>query len=210
MTADTMVTLLTSNHLEEEIKKSRFIARVSRAQTPEEALAFLASVRDPKATHNCWAYRMGELYRFSDDGEPGGTAGRPILAAIDSQGLDEVMAVVTRYYGGIKLGAGGLARAYGNTVAECLRVAERLELRPIVTVTLSAPFELTGPLYQLLDKMPLQRLGENYTSEGLVLTVRMEESAYQHFCDSLRDATRAQVVPQVAAMGRGPAIEVAE
>ncbi len=205
MTNDIMVTLLTPNRLEEEIKKSRFVARVARAQSPEEALAFLASVKDPKATHNCWAYRIGELYRFSDDGEPGGTAGRPMLAAIESQGLDEVMAVVTRYYGGIKLGAGGLARAYGNTVAECLRIAKRLELCPMVTVTLAAPFELTGTLYQLLDKMPLKRLAEDYTPEGLVLTVSMEESSYQPFCDTLRDATRAQVTPQITAVGRGPA-----
>ena len=80
-------------------------------------------IADPTATHNCWAYRIGSEYRFSDDGEPAGTAGRPILAAIDGQGCDQVVVVVTRWYGGIKLGAGGLVRAYGGCAAECLRAA---------------------------------------------------------------------------------------
>src|SRR3546814_18000784 len=77
----------------------------------------------PDATHNCWAWRIGDDYRSNDDGEPAGTAGRPILAAIDGQGMDRVVVVVTRWFGGIKLGAGGLVRAYGGTAAECLRRA---------------------------------------------------------------------------------------
>lgn len=192
-----LITLAAPNELEEEIKKSRFIARVSRARSPEEAFAFLESIREQKATHNCWAYRIGELYRFSDDGEPGGTAGRPMLAAIEHQGLDEVMAVVTRYYGGIKLGAGGLARAYGNSVAECLRTAKWLEIRPTVVVIVEAPFELTGPLYQLLDKQPVERLSEDYSATGLVLRIQMETSVYDDFALALRDTTRGQVTPRI-------------
>ncbi|MCU0692466.1 MAG: YigZ family protein, partial [Polyangiaceae bacterium] len=99
------------------IKKSRFLARAARADTADEAMAFLQRVRDDTASHNCWAYRIGELYRFSDDGEPGGTAGRPILSAIEGQRVDHVMVVVARHFGGIKLGAGGLVRAYGGTAA---------------------------------------------------------------------------------------------
>ena len=78
--------------------------------------------RYPDATHHCWAYRIGPAYRFGDDGEPGGTAGAPILRAIEGQGVDRVMVVVVRFYGGVKLGTGGLARAYGGTAAECLRM----------------------------------------------------------------------------------------
>ena len=111
-----------------EVKHSRFIAQAAPATSPEAALAFLAQVADPEATHNCWAYRIGAEYRSSDDGEPSGTAGRPILAAIEGQGYDQVVAVVTRWYGGIKLGAGGLVRAYGGAAAECLRSAERRAL----------------------------------------------------------------------------------
>ena len=94
-----------------EVKHSRFLAIAGPATTPEAALAFIAAVGTADATHNCWAYRIGGLYRSSDDGEPAGTAGRPILAAIDGQGFDQVAVVVTRWYGGIKLGAGGLGRA---------------------------------------------------------------------------------------------------
>lgn len=194
---DILVTLATPNRLEEEIKRSRFIACVARAESPEEAFDHLASVREPKATHHCWAYRIGELYRSSDDGEPGGTAGRPILAAIEGQGLDEVMAVVIRYYGGIKLGAGGLVRAYGNTTSECLRTAKRLEIRPTLMVIIEAPFDLTGPLYALLDRRPVERLSEEYTADGLRLRVKMETSVYESFCVELRDASKGQAVGRI-------------
>jgi uncharacterized YigZ family protein len=198
MTADgILITLETPNRLEEEIKKSRFISCVTRARSPEEAFDFLSAIKEPKATHHCWAYRIGELYRFSDDGEPGGTAGRPILAAIEGQGLDEVMAVVIRYYGGIKLGAGGLVRAYGNTTSECLRTAKRLEIRPTLMATLEAPFDLTGTIYQLLDRHPVEKLSEKYTEHGLTLHIKMETSVYDAFCLALRDATRGKVVPEL-------------
>ena len=100
-----------------EVKHSRFLAQAAPVATPDDALAFLREIAVPDATHNCWAYRIGGEYRSSDDGEPAGTAGRPILAAIDGQGFDRVMVVVTRWYGGIKLGAGGLVRAYGGAAA---------------------------------------------------------------------------------------------
>ena len=103
-----------------EVKHSRFLARAAPADSTHAAQAFVGSVSDPDATHNCWAWRIGGDYRSSDDGEPAGTAGRPILAAIDGQGFDRVVVVVTRWFGGIKLGAGGLVRAYGGSAAECL------------------------------------------------------------------------------------------
>src|SRR3954447_7594427 len=106
-----------------EVKHSRFIAHAAPIDGAAAALAFLQQVAVADATHNCWAYRHGQDYRSSDDGEPAGTAGRPILAAIDGQGFDRVMVVVTRWFGGIKLGAGGLVRAYGGAAAECLRTA---------------------------------------------------------------------------------------
>ena len=107
----------------EVVGGSDFLAHAERADAPEAALALLAGVRAqyPDATHHAWAYRIGALYRFSDDGEPGGSAGAPILRALEGQGLDHVMVTVTRYYGGSKLGVGGLMRAYGGAAAECLR-----------------------------------------------------------------------------------------
>ena len=87
-----------------EVKKSRHLARAVPVESPQAALDWIAAVSVPDATHNCWAYRVGQDYRFSDDGEPSGTAGRPILSAIDGQGLDGVAVVVTRWYGGVHLG----------------------------------------------------------------------------------------------------------
>ena len=84
-------------------------------------MRFFAANSDPEATHNCWAYKIGQEYRFNDDGEPGGTAGRPILQAIEGQGMDRVAVLVVRWFGGVKLGAGGLVRAYGGCAANCGR-----------------------------------------------------------------------------------------
>ena len=133
-----------------EVKHSRFLAHAAPVETPEAALAFLAQVADPDATHNCWAYRIGGDYRSSDDGEPAGTAGRPILAAIDGQGFDQVMVVVTRWYGGIKLGAGGLVRAYGGAAAECLRTASRRPLIAMATLDVHAGFDDMGAVHAAL------------------------------------------------------------
>ena len=83
----------------EDIRKSRFLAQAAPVETPQQALAWVQTVSDAAATHNCWAYRIGQDYRFNDDGEPGGTAGRPILQAIEGQGIDRVVVVVTRWYG---------------------------------------------------------------------------------------------------------------
>ena len=136
-----------------EVKKSRFLAQAISIETAEAALVWLKQIADPTATHNCWAYRIGTAYRSSDDGEPGGTAGRPILAAIDGQGFDQVMVVVTRWYGGINLGAGGLARAYGGSAAECLRTAPRKELIELVELELRCAFALSGSVHELVGQL---------------------------------------------------------
>ena len=120
--SDARFVLAVPASLRQEIRKSIFVANAANVGSPDAALAFVAAVTDRTATHNCWAYRIGQQYRFNDDGEPGGTAGRPILQAIDAQQMDDTVVVVTRWYGGIKLGAGGLARAYGGCAAECLRL----------------------------------------------------------------------------------------
>lgn len=110
--------------VEREIKKSKFIAIAGPISTEQSAQNFLAEVGDPRATHNCWAYKIGDQnQRCSDDGEPSGTAGKPIQSAILSSGLDRVMVVVIRYFGGIKLGTGGLVRAYAGVTSDCLKTA---------------------------------------------------------------------------------------
>lgn len=176
-----------------EVKHSRFIVHAAPATAPEAALAFLAEVADPAATHNCWAYRIGTLYRFSDDGEPAGTAGRPILAAIDGQGYDQVVAVVTRWFGGIKLGAGGLVRAYGGAAAECLRLAPRQPLIAYCEVALGYPFETTGAVHATLAQFGAEKLAEDFLAEGAILRLRLPADRLDALKTHLRDATRNRV-----------------
>ncbi|RPE77076.1 IMPACT family protein [Vulcaniibacterium tengchongense] len=176
-----------------EVKHSRFLAQAAPAADAAAALAFVAQVADPAATHNCWAYRIGQEYRFNDDGEPAGTAGRPILAAIDGQGLDQVVVVVTRWFGGVKLGAGGLVRAYGGSAAECLRTAPRRELVRVAEVGLDFPFEDTGAVHAALAAHGAEKLDERYRADGVGLRLRLPESELPSLKRRLRDATRDRV-----------------
>lgn len=180
-----------------ETRKSRFLAQAIAADTAEQALAWLREIADPDATHNCWAYRIGSAYRFSDDAEPGGTAGRPILAAIDSQGFDQVMVVVTRWYGGINLGAGGLARAYGGSAAECLRTAQRRELVATVEAELTCDFALANSVHSLLSGFAAEKLGESFDEHGLRLRLRLPASMYSGLAERLRDISRGAAVLKV-------------
>ena len=193
-----MLTLHRSALHEEIIKKSRFIARAARADSPDEAASFLTDVRETDATHNCWAYKIGGQYRFSDDGEPGGTAGRPILAAIEGQGLDHVVVVVTRYFGGIKLGAGGLVRAYGGAAAECLRLAERIEVKPRIDLSARIPFNALGQVYPVVERFEAQKQDEQYDAQGVVLDLSIGQDQFDAFVAALRDATRGAAVVTVS------------
>ena len=156
-----------------EVRHSRFLAQAAAAGSTGDAMAFLAEVADADATHNCWAYRVGAEYRSSDDGEPAGTAGRPILAAIDGQGFDQVVVVVIRWYGGIKLGAGGLVRAYGGVAAECLRTASRRPLIAMRELELQAGFEDIGAVHAALAVHQGLKREEGFTSDGLRLRVSL-------------------------------------
>ncbi len=176
-----------------EIKHSRFVAQAAPARTPDAALAFLAQIADPDATHNCWAYRIGGDYRSSDDGEPAGTAGRPILAAIDGQGFDQVMVVVTRWYGGIKLGAGGLVRAYGGAASECLRMAARLPLVEMATLALHAAFDDIGAVHAALGLHGAERLAETFLADGVRVQLSLPADRVDALKARLRDATRDRV-----------------
>jgi uncharacterized YigZ family protein len=189
-----MFTLAQETVYEEEIKKSRFIVKAAAVSGPDEALAFLERIRENRATHHCWAYKIGQQYRFSDDGEPGGTAGRPILNAIEKQDLDGVMVVVIRYFGGIKLGAGGLARAYGGCSAKCLQGAR---LKPIVAsteVNLRVGFDFIGSLYPIIDRFNAKKIAETYTENGLEITLKINLASYPALFKALQDASAGQIV----------------
>jgi uncharacterized YigZ family protein len=176
-----------------EVKHSRFIAQAAPATSPQAALAFLAQVADPDATHNCWAYRIGAEYRSSDDGEPAGTAGRPILAAIEGQGCDRVMVVVTRWYGGIKLGAGGLVRAYGGAAAECLRTGERRLLVEMRELRFGCAFDDLGNVHAALPGYGAEKLDEDFDETGAVLRISLPADRVGALKTHLRDATRNRV-----------------
>jgi uncharacterized YigZ family protein len=177
---------------EEVIRKSRFVAHAARVRKLHETLAFYESVADPSATHNCWAWRLGHQYRFNDDGEPGGTAGKPIMASIDGKSLDQVMVVVTRYYGGINLGVGGLARAYGGTAARAIDQGGIREIQPRCKCLVSAGFEWTGAVHQALDSVNAQRRDETFDADGARIQVSLPQRDYEKLKSLLRDGTRGE------------------
>ncbi len=141
-----MLTLSEAVHAELLVRKSRFIACVEPVPGRPEAQAVVARLRTehPGATHVCWALLAGGQSAANDDGEPSGTAGRPMLEVLRRQELEGVLATVVRYFGGIKLGAGGLVRAYTDAVAQALLHAQKVPLRRRVRLGLQAPYELEG------------------------------------------------------------------
>lgn len=178
----------------EDIQKSVFLAFGRRADDPSEAFEFLQSVarRFPDASHLCWAYKIGGQYRFSDAGEPSGTAGQPILRAIEGHKLDHVVVGVVRYFGGVKLGAGGLSRAYGGVSAELLRHADKRVETPLETFVVEVPFEFTGVLYHLLGSLAAEKGAESYGESGLRVVARASRDNLAILETRLGEATRGQ------------------
>ena len=176
-----------------EVKHSRFLAQAAPVDSAAAALDFIAEVSDRDATHNCWAWRIGQDYRSGDDGEPAGTAGRPILAAIDGQGFDLVAVVVTRWFGGIKLGAGGLVRAYGGAAAECLRIAPRVALVETRELEVQAGFDDLGAVHAALAAHDAERLDERFDPDGVRIRLRLRADGVDALQARLRDATRDRV-----------------
>ena len=134
------------------IEKSRFIVSAIHVDTVEEAVEFVNGKRKQyfDATHNCYAYAVGDRVKFSDDGEPQGTAGMPIYECIKNNGLDRLVVVVTRYFGGIKLGAGGLVRAYSGSCAEVLRQCEKLAMTDCTRAEVVIDYSLLKPIRKAL------------------------------------------------------------
>lgn len=148
------LTLSAPVHSELVIKKSRFIGCVQPVADRAAAQAVVARLRaeHPGAAHVCWALLAGGQSAANDDGEPGGTAGRPMLEVLRHQDLEGVLATVVRYFGGVKLGAGGLVRAYTDTVAQALLQAEKVPLRRSMRLACSVPYALEGLLRRELQQ----------------------------------------------------------
>ncbi len=166
---ETYITVARAAQREEIIKGSTFLAFAAPVHSSEEAVQWIKQIRQnhPAATHVCWAYRVGGSYRFSDDGEPSGTAGMPMFRALEGSGLDHLAVAVVRYYGGTQLGTGGLTRAYGGAVAELLRTAPRLEVKPRIAIKIRVPFDLVSVLYHLLEPIVWQDRQDDYLESGL-------------------------------------------
>jgi uncharacterized YigZ family protein len=185
-----MFQLTQAASFEQIVKKSRFLAIALPVATEEEAKVALAAHSDAGANHNCWAWRIGAAYRFSDDGEPSGTAGKPILAAIDGQSLDHVVVIVTRWFGGILLGSGGLVRAYGGTAAVCLKAAPMVELKPTIEGMVSLEFsDLARVKARLLSINDLTIADEQFTATGADLTLRIPEAEVGAVSQLISDLT---------------------
>ena len=168
---------------EKVIERSRFIARCAHAEGEEQARAFVARVRAQHslATHNCFAFvadKEGNLLRFSDDGEPQGTAGMPILEVIRSKKLFETTVVVTRYFGGIKLGAGGLVRAYAGAAADVLAAADIRAFTPCRDISLTVGYEHYDAIRRYLSARDCSVKDTQYTDKVCVVAaVRSAEAA---------------------------------
>lgn len=150
----------------EPIKHSRFIAHAEAVSSDEAAIAFVESIRQlyPDARHHCWAYQLREAgrVRFSDDGEPGGSAGRPMLSQIQGREVFDCVVVVVRYFGGTKLGVGGLMRAYGGAVAQLLDRAPLKEITPTLPLWLEYDYSDTSSVEATFADLKLQASETNY------------------------------------------------
>lgn len=185
-----MFQLVQAVTFEQTVKNSRFAAIALPVSSEDEAKAALAEHSFADANHNCWAWRIGSAYRFSDDGEPSGTAGKPILAAIDGQSLDQVMVIVTRWFGGILLGSGGLVRAYGGTAAACLRTALLIEIKPTVQAMTGIEFsDLARVKAKLLAITDLSISGEQFSAIGADLILRIPEAEIDTVSRLISDLT---------------------
>ncbi|MFI1017737.1 YigZ family protein [Streptomyces sp. NPDC020965] len=178
---------------ETEINRSRFICALAPAATEEEAQAFVARVRreHPTATHNCFAYVIGadaSVQKASDDGEPGGTAGVPMLQMLTRRDVRYAVAVVTRYYGGVKLGAGGLIRAYGGVVGEALDALGTITRQRFRLATVTVDHQRAGKLENDLRATGRSVRNVNY-AENVVIEIGLPDAEVDTFRGWLADAT---------------------
>jgi len=179
-----------------EIQKSRFIAYTSHVETEAEARDFVAAIKKKHfdARHNCSAWVLGadsSQQKSNDDGEPGGTAGNPILEAIKQHGLTNVVVVVTRYFGGIKLGAGGLIRAYSHTASLGLEATPCLEVKPFCLMEAEMDYSLLGTVENWIRNEEL-RTGETAYLDKVTVRLLVEPADCETISTELTNLTAAQ------------------
>ncbi len=177
------------------VRRSRFLTHIARARDTAEARAFIESMRarHADATHNCWAFNAGPpgstaRIGASDDGEPHGTAGRPMLNVLLHADVGEICCVVTRWFGGVKLGTGGLVRAYQDCVCGCLETLPRVLLTPMTDLLLKMDYADNERVRRLLDRCGARIRNEDYGAV-IVLEVELPRSALESFQEALGEVT---------------------
>lgn len=188
-----MFTIAARVEFEEEIKKSRFQAIAVPVENEQDVKAFLEAQKDPSTTHQCWAWKIGLNVRFNDDGEPSGTAGRPILATIEGNQLANVLVLVNRWYGGIKLGTGGLVRAYGGCAGQSLLLAEKIELIEKKRIQFSCQFNEWAIFQYELNQHKIEYT-ETYTAEGVDVEAQVQLHQIDILASKIQDVSRGRSV----------------
>ena len=184
-------TIAEAVQFEEDIKKSRFQAIAVPVENEQAVKDFLEANKDHTTTHQCWAWKIGHDVRFNDDGEPSGTAGRPILATIEGNELTNVLVLVNRWYGGIKLGTGGLVRAYGGCAGQCLMLAEKIELIEKQKVQFSCLFNEWAIFQYELNQQNIE-YQEQYHAEGVDVIALLQKHQIPAFALKLQDVSRGR------------------
>ena len=189
-------TLRISSSDEFIVNKSRFIGYAAPCETEEEALAFLNSIRTKHkdATHNCYAYIIGRnagIMRYSDDGEPGGTAGMPMMEVLKAQGVVNCCVVVTRYFGGVLLGAGGLVRAYTQGTVVALKAAQVVVMEPSQQYICEVSYPLWDKVQHAMRSLPLQVVSSEFTT-AVSFTILVREKDAEEVLDTLTRVTDAR------------------
>ena len=184
-------TLATETTFEEDVKKSRFQTISENIENEQQVKAFLEKHLDLSTTHQCWAWKIGHNVRFNDDGEPSGTAGRPILATIEGNDLTNVIVLVNRWYGGIKLGTGGLVRAYGGCAGQCLLLAEKIELIEKKKIYFQCQFNEWSIFQYELSSQQIEYT-EQYTADGVQVEALLQIHQIEPLTLKIQDVTRGR------------------
>lgn len=186
--------LIKTERLEEVIKKSTFIAIIGYCDSELSAKEFIQKHSVEGATHNCWAYKIGAVYRFNDNGEPSGTAGKPMYNAIEGQNFDNTVALVIRHYGGIKLGTGGLMRAYGGIVSRCLQSSEFQPILEYTNLRFKIDFAYVQAIYNLSSNFKAQILNEDYTADGVVMSLKILDHESDNFSSQAENFCKGKII----------------
>lgn len=194
--AEGLITIKSAHETEIVINKSRFIASIHPAETEEEAKAFIQQKKKEHhdATHNCSSYVIGPtmlIQKANDDGEPSGTAGVPMLEVLKKQQLHNVVVVVTRYFGGIKLGAGGLIRAYGSAVSQVIKEVGRIILLDAIPFEVTLDYDQTGRFEHELQQTDYQLVDTAYTDK-VTYTIHVIASEEEPFIDFLNEVNQGK------------------